>query len=67
MVDRLVLDITRVNPAVSGLHCKVSGKRPRLSDSTRECAEIKAKVIKSSLKISYCRLITLSRIETDMY
>lgn len=53
MVDRPGLDITLVNPAVSGLSCKVCGKRPRLSDSTRECAEIKAKVIESSMKISY--------------
>lgn len=54
MVDRLGLDITHENPAVSGISSKVCGKRPRLSDSTRECAEIKAKVMKSSLKILYC-------------
>lgn len=54
MVDRLGLDITHENPAVSGLSCKVCRKRPRLSDSTRECAEIKAKVMKGSLKILYC-------------
>lgn len=30
MVDRLGLDITHENPAVSGLSCKVCGKRPRL-------------------------------------